>query len=258
MITDHVPAVGVPPDHATSRTAAASLACGDVEDRRDLDPAPPARRPAAAAAAPPEAELGRPGPARGTAQRDTQSPPPRAAACGHPRDDPSLWPRAAAAAPPEAELGRPGPARGTAQRDTQSPPPRAAACGHPGDDPSLAPRHRPPPLGGAVHARQDRPPGHPPQRPWPRPPAGPRKPRMGLPQDPRRAGRPGSEDSSVHGMGDSEERRNRPRAAPDRAHLVTVPALPGRSDPGLRLLHRRPARPVAAWAALSGGPPPPS
>src|SRR5712691_175895 len=31
-----------------------------MEDRRDLDPAPPARRPAAAAAAPPEAELGGP------------------------------------------------------------------------------------------------------------------------------------------------------------------------------------------------------
>src|ERR1039458_3876950 len=137
MITDHVPAVGVPPDHATSRTAAASLACGDVEDRRDLDPAPPARRPAAAAAA-----------------------------------------------PPEAELGRPGPARGTAHRDTHNPPPRAAACGHPGDDPSLAPRHRPPPLGGAVHARQDRPPGYPPEHQGPRPPAGPRKNRM------RRTGAP--------------------------------------------------------------------
>jgi hypothetical protein len=48
-----------------------------MEDRRDLDPAPPARRPAAAAAAPPEAELGGPGPARGPARRDTQSPPPR-------------------------------------------------------------------------------------------------------------------------------------------------------------------------------------
>jgi transposase len=32
-----------------------------MEDRRDLDPAPPAHRPAAAAAAPPETELGGPG-----------------------------------------------------------------------------------------------------------------------------------------------------------------------------------------------------
>ena len=36
--------------------------------------------------------------------------------------------------------------------------------------------------------------------------------------------------------------RNRPRAAADRADLVAVPALPGRGDPGVRLLHRRPAR----------------
>src|SRR6202050_5979668 len=32
---------------------------GEVEDRRNPDPAPPGRRPASAAAAPPEAELGR-------------------------------------------------------------------------------------------------------------------------------------------------------------------------------------------------------
>src|ERR1035438_2658798 len=84
MITGLVPAVPVPPDHAASRMAAAVPARGDVENRRDPDPAPPARGPAAAAAAPPEAELGGPGPARGPARRDTQSPPPRAAACGHP------------------------------------------------------------------------------------------------------------------------------------------------------------------------------
>src|SRR6266536_3414586 len=78
-----------------------------MEDRRDLDPAPPARRPAAAAAAPPEAELGGPG-----------TP-----------GDPS-------------------------QRGTESPPPRAAAAGHPGHDRALASRHRPPPLGRQIHARQ--------------------------------------------------------------------------------------------------------
>ncbi len=32
--------------------------------------------------------------------------------------------------------------------------------------------------------------------------------------------------------------RHRPRAATDRADLVTVPAFSGRGDPGLRLLHR--------------------
>src|ERR1039457_5395705 len=55
-----------------------------MEDRRDLDPAPPAHPPAAAAAAPPATELGGPGPARDPAQRDTESTPPRAAAAGHP------------------------------------------------------------------------------------------------------------------------------------------------------------------------------
>jgi putative transposase len=36
--------------------------------------------------------------------------------------------------------------------------------------------------------------------------------------------------------------RHRPRAAADRADLVAVPAFSGRGDPGVRLLHRRPAR----------------
>src|ERR1039458_6235068 len=57
---------------------------GGVENRRDLDPAPPGRGPAAAAAAPPDADLGGPGPARGPARCDTQRPPPGAAAAGHP------------------------------------------------------------------------------------------------------------------------------------------------------------------------------
>src|ERR1035441_10446899 len=155
MITGHVPAVPVPPDHSASRTAAAVPARGGVENRRDPDPAPPARGPAAAAAA-----------------------------------------------PPEAELGGPGPARGTVRRDTQSPPPRIAAAGHPGHHPALAPRHRPAPPGGAVHARQDRPAGPPPEHQGPRPPAGPGQPRMGLPQDPRRTGRPGSQDSGAGRLGD--------------------------------------------------------
>jgi putative transposase len=55
-----------------------------MEDRRDLDLAPPARRPVAAAAAPPGPELGGPGTARDHARRDTEGPPARAAAAGHP------------------------------------------------------------------------------------------------------------------------------------------------------------------------------
>src|SRR5436190_20812162 len=81
-------------------------------DRRDLDPAPPARRTATAAAP-----------------------------------------------PPEPELGGPGPARGPARRGTESAPPWAVAAGHPGHDRALAPRHRRPPLGRQVHARQERPAG---------------------------------------------------------------------------------------------------
>jgi hypothetical protein len=133
-----------------------------MEDRRDLDPAPPARR----------------------------SP-------------------AAAAAPPEAELGGPGTPGDPVQRDTESPPPRAAVAGHPGHDRALASRHRPPPLGRQVHARQDRPASHPPEQRGPDPPAGPRKPRLGLPQDPRGTGRAGSTSLGVDGMGDLEEVRHR-------------------------------------------------
>jgi hypothetical protein len=166
-----------------------------VEDCRDLDPAPPARCPAAAAAA-----------------------------------------------SPEPELGGSGLDRDLARRNTQSTPPRGVAAGRPRHDPALAPRPRPPPLGGAVQARQDRPAGDPPERQGTGPPAGPGEPRMGLPQDPRRAGRPGSQGRSVDRMGDPQDQRHQPRPAADRAYLVTVPALSGRSDTGLRLLHRRPAR----------------
>src|ERR1022692_4321897 len=40
MITDHVPAVRVPPDHTASSRPAVVRARGNVEERRDLDPAP--------------------------------------------------------------------------------------------------------------------------------------------------------------------------------------------------------------------------
>src|ERR1039457_6974385 len=194
MITGHVHAVPVPLDHAASSRPAAVPARGNVEERRDLDPAPPAHRPATPSAV-----------------------------------------------PPEADLGGPGPAGDPAQRDTESAAPGAAAAVHSGHDPALAPRHRPPPLGRQIQARQDRPPGDPPEHQGPGPPAGPRKPQLGGPQDPRRAGRPGSEDSGVDGMGDPEERRNRPRTPADQAYLVAVPAFSGRRDPGMRLLHSRPA-----------------
>src|SRR6266487_4637789 len=87
MITAHVPAVRVPPDHTGCRVAAAVTARGGVEDRRNPDPAPSARRTAAAAAGPGEAQLGGSGPAPGPARRDAQSAAARAAAAGDPRHD---------------------------------------------------------------------------------------------------------------------------------------------------------------------------
>src|SRR5450755_874116 len=83
------------------------------KNRGDLDPAPPARSPAAAAAASPEPELGGPGPARDPAQRDTESTPPRDAAAGHPGHDPALAPRPR---PPPAGRRGPGAAGQAAQR----------------------------------------------------------------------------------------------------------------------------------------------
>src|SRR6266704_196834 len=73
MITGHVPAVRVPPDHAASSRPAAVPARGNVEERRDLDPAPSAHRPATPSSVPPDADLGGPGTARDPAQRDAES-----------------------------------------------------------------------------------------------------------------------------------------------------------------------------------------
>src|SRR5580704_9238992 len=65
--------------------------------------------------------------------------------------------------------------------------------------------------------------GHPAEHQGPRPPAGPGEPRMGLPQDPRGAGRPGSQGRGVDRMGDPQDRRHRPRPAADRASLAQFP-----------------------------------
>jgi len=168
-----------------------------MEDRRDLDPAPPARRPATAAATPHD--------------------------CG---------------------LGGPGTARDPARRDTKNAAPGAAAAGDPRYHPALAPRHRPPPLGRRVHARQDRPAGDPPEHPGTGPPAGAGEPRMGIPQDPRGTGRAGSHDRGAGRLGDPKDQRHRPGAATDRSDLVAVPTLSGRGDRGLRL-----SSPSTCWMA---------
>ena len=90
--------------------------------------------------------------------------------------------------------------------------------------------------------RQDRPTGHPPEHQGPGPPAGAGEPRMGLPQDPRGTGRPGSQGRGVDRMADPQDQRHRSRATTDRADLVAVPEFSGRGAPGVRLLQRRPAR----------------
>jgi hypothetical protein len=193
MITDHVPAVLLPSDHAGRRVAAAVPAGGCVEDRRDPDPAPPARGPAA--------------PAGG---------------------------------PPEAGVGGPRAARGPGGRDTEGTPPGAAAAGHAGHDPALAPRHRPPPLGHQLHSRQDRPAGDTAEHQGPGPPARTREPRMGVPQDPRRAGRAGSQGRRAGRRGDPQGQRHRPR-----------PATTDRSGPGSSSWAPRPGR---SWHAASSRP----
>ena len=164
-----------------------------MEGRRDLDPAPPARGPAEAAAA-----------------------------------------------PPEPELGGPGPGRGPARRDTESSPPRTAAAGHPEHHSALAPRYRPAPLGYQVHAGQDRPACDPPEYQGPGPPARTREHRMGLPQDPRRAGRARSRGRCVDGMGDPQGQRRRSRSS-----------TTDRVDPGRSSCAPRPRR---SWPATSSAP----
>ena len=132
MITDHVYSVRVPPDHATTRVAAAVPARGDVEDRRNLDPAPPAPRPTTAAAAPPETQLGGPGHARRLAQRDTESAPPRAAGCW------SLQKRSCAGtATSSAAAGRPGPRAAGPASQPPAGPSRLWFSGWPGRTPRL-------------------------------------------------------------------------------------------------------------------------
>ena len=161
------------------------------------------------------------------------------AACGdvEDREDPDPAPpdqRAAApaAAAAEAGLGGPGPARCPARRNTEGAAPGPAAAGYPGHDPALAPRHRPPPPGRPVRARQDRA-GRQlrgTSRPWS---AGwPARTRLGIPQDPRRDGRAGRQRRSTGRLGDPQGQRHRPGPA-ERAELAAVPAVPGRGDPGM-------------------------
>jgi hypothetical protein len=80
--------------------------------------------------------------------------------------------------------------------------PRAAAPGHPGHDRALAPRHRPA-RWGRSGPRAARPASRPQEHQGPGHPAGPGEPRVGLPQDPRGAGRPGSASLGVERCGRS-------------------------------------------------------
>jgi hypothetical protein len=136
--------------------------------------------------------------------------------------------------PSEAELGRSGPDRGPARPDIESEPARAEAAGYTGHDRPLAPRHRPPPLGRQVHARQHWLTDDPEEHPGTCPTASPREPRMGIPKDPRRTSRLGHQRRSIDRLGDPQGQRHRPGPAAHRASLVTIPALSGRGDPGPR------------------------
>src|SRR5216683_2369629 len=166
-----------------------------IEDRRDLDPAPPDRPPAAAAAAPPETEMGGPGAPGGLL---TLIPEPR-------RHEQHLL------VTPDTILRW---HRGIVRR-------RWAATSR---------------------TRHDRRASYPPGHQGPGPPAGPREPRLGLPQDPWRTGRAGGTSPGIDSMGDLEKCGHRSRAAAERAGVAAVPALPGRGDRGVRLLHSRPSR----------------
>ena len=97
---------------------------------------------------------------------------------------------ATAAGPGEASTGRTGPFSQPARRDTKITPPGPTATCQPGHTAALAPRHRPPSLGRPVRGRQDRPASDLPEHQGPSPLAGPREPRLGIPQDPRRNSRP--------------------------------------------------------------------
>ena len=108
------------------------------------------------------------------------------------------------------------------------PPPAAAAADHPrarscagGAASSSGAGRRGPCAAGPA--------GHPLGHQGPRPPADLGNP-DGVLQDPRGAGRAGSQGRSVHCMGDPQDQRNRPIPATGRAGLVTIPALPGRRD----------------------------
>ena len=73
---------------------------------------------------------------------------------------------------------------------------------------------------------QTRPTGHPPEHQGPGPPAGAGEPRMGLPQDPRGAGRPGSEGSGVDRLGDPQDQpASTPAPRRTGPSLVAVPAF---------------------------------
>ena len=184
----HVPAVRVPPDHATSRMAAAvrreeRWKTAEILILRHQLAVLQRRQPRA-----PEAGLGGPGPAGGITQRDTESRRHGIQLLVTP-DTIVRW-----------------------QRDIV--------------------RRR----WAAVHARQDRPAGHPPEYQGAGPAAGPGEPRMGLPPDPRGTGRPGSQGRARRPCG----RSSRPTASTLRRG---GPGQPGRSSCA--------ARPRRSWHATS-------
>ena len=113
---------------------------------------------------------------------------------GNPDPAPSArCPAATAAGPGEAQLGGPGPSRSPARRDTETTPPGPAAACQPGHDAALAPRHRRRRrwAAGSARGRTGRPATRRTIKALVRRLAR-ENPGRGIPQDPRRNGRPRS------------------------------------------------------------------
>jgi hypothetical protein len=131
--------------------------------------------------------------------------------------------RAAEGARP-VDLAGPGVA-GAARRDGAARETgRDAAARQSGHYLALASRHRPSPVGAPVAAWPVRTAGHAPQGAAGSAAALPRERVLGLPADPRRARGTGHHRGAVHGLGDPQERRDRPGTAPRRSRVARVPA----------------------------------
>ena len=113
---------------------------------------------------------------------------------------------------------------GAARRDAASRAPRGDAAGrHSRNHLAMASRHRAPPVGAPVTPGPFRAHCYAPQGPVRGAAACPGERVLGLPPDPRRAGRARHHRGAVHGLADPQERRDRPGAPQGRPGLGRVP-----------------------------------